>query len=249
MDSRLPVFRNMDGFEPFLAERARAAKMEVGSVALDHLRLAGWRFDLGPFGAVFKRIDSSFFDVVGVSVTTSGPEVSGWEQPMLEERGPGFVALFTHDVVTTYYALVRMIAEPGNMGYNIGSVDAPMNSHVLVAPSFQASHGNLTSNPGKVPLASFVVQMTPEVAPGSFSLKLKTVTAPKEGGRYLHSFNHQGLLVVKSQEREALESAVLALPEDQGRDDYAWVSRSLLREIRDRGWANAHLWSAMALLV
>ncbi|PRW64247.1 NDP-hexose 2,3-dehydratase family protein [Actinopolyspora mortivallis] len=68
-------------------------------------------WSLGPRGLTHRH--GRYFDVVGVTVTAEGREVSSWSQPLLRPCGTGVNALLVREFDGIVHVLVRITVEPG----------------------------------------------------------------------------------------------------------------------------------------
>lgn len=64
-------------------------------------------------GARICQDNGLFFEVIGVSVTACGREVSRWTQPMVRPLGVGIIAFVVRNIGGVLHALVQLAAEPG----------------------------------------------------------------------------------------------------------------------------------------
>jgi oxidase EvaA len=140
--------------------------------------LAGWR--AGPDRIAHET--GRFFDVVGVRVEASGREVGGWDQPMIEPRGPGLIALLVTRIDGVLHALMNLRVEPG-------LVDV-----AELAPTVQCTPGNYDHLP-----ASARPALLDEVTAAPPERIRADVMLSDEGGRFLHSLHRH--VVVETDER------------------------------------------------
>ncbi len=194
-----------------------------------------------------SRPDRSYFTVEGVRILrAAGLAVKRWVQPIFVQPN-GHVGLIHCAIEDS--VLIRMFAEPGNIGIEVRG----KNTRVLVGPPAQFSPGNLSNHmkalrgekdpngePYKrIPFADIAADACPAWAestswePGS-----------EDGGRFWQKVNLYGYVRVQS--REAVQDQIYATGQAE---NFAWVSREVLREARKAGMVNGHLRSAMSLLV
>lgn len=256
------TFDSFVEFRSFALIRAAALAMEVEKTALAAIATLDVP-EKGPAWVVeeesIRRPDGGFFQVGGVNVTrAAGREVTGWRQPMIMGDGNGYVALVRADDMSDCLGrkhLVRLKAEPGNLGFGVTSDDPSLrgkNTRVLVAPPLQFSQSNLAHHEralrgetddkgGKlkpVPLADLVVGRE-----DSF-----WENASEDGGRFFEKWNRYGLLDLDTESAvKDVEKMIQAL--GAAAEDFAWVRTGILAEIRRSGLANGHLRSGMSLLV
>ena len=171
------------------------------------------------------RPDGRFFIISAVEISVGqGREVTSWYQPMIFGDGQGYILMIEDE--ETGAILLRAKTEPGNLGLKVNGLD----TRVLLSPPFQASQANMDTHGAKVPLIEFAKQIT------------AWEVASEDGGRFYEKCNFYGCASVN---RPEIDAQIASSPTP---DDFIWVSRELLRELRRKGLVNGHLRSAMSLL-
>jgi len=125
--------------------------------------------------AILRPADEAFFKVIGMNIAPTGQrEVRSWDQPMIQEKGPGAVVLIVNK---RGEFLLQAKAEPGN--------DSP--GCVLLAPTLQASLSNLQQAHGgkKPPRSELITEDT------------RWIKLLQDGGRFFHKTNHYAVLRVE----------------------------------------------------
>lgn len=193
------------------------ATMRVSEVPLSEAAPWGLQED----GRRFGRPDGTFFNLVGLEITTGREEreVRCWKQPLLQEAtGPGVVILAcrAYDDQDGYEYLVSAKSEPGNDTLK----------GLILAPSLQASLSNLQQAHGgkRPPRAELYDQV--EQKGGWRSQR-------KDGARFYHKTDQYAVIEVASD---------LDLASHE-----RWFAMGELLEARDEGLLNEHLVLALAL--
>ena len=234
----------MPSFFTFAHKRADALAMASEECSISWLR-PDWKVS----DAGLMRPDGRFYSVRGVRIAgAAGREVASWKQPMLFTVGKGFVALIVHE---PNRILVRMLAEPGNIGIE---VPQGRNTRVLVAPPVQFSQSNLDHHrkalqgeldrggrPIKpVPFADLV--LSPQKV--GWASHIAWEDAVEDGGRHFEKVNKYGHIRVADEGLVNQEVKKTGQPEN-----FAWITRSVLREARAAGFLSGHMRAVMSLLV
>ncbi len=258
-----PVFEDVESFMRYFRARAEVLAMDARRTTLARCEPV-WRV----FGKMFNglidgrtvrtfiakevaRKDGRFFRIAGVEISAPlGREVRSWCQPMIIGDGGGYVALVEQEA--TRHHLVRLKAEPGNIGIQVEG----KNTRVLVAPPIQFSRSNLEHNQralrgetdeGGHPIRP--IPMTSIVTDGRYAT-LEDMDfwerAVEDGGRFYEKVNRYGLIEVTR--REELDGDIQALPEED-RENFCWITLELLLQLRRRGLINGHMRSGMSLIV
>lgn len=171
------------------------------------------------------RPDGRFYRIVNVVTEVgSGREVTSWKSPMMCDEG-GYILLIVDS--ESGDVLVRAKAESGNMGVVL---EDGSQSRVLLSPPFQASLANVAVHGSRVPLVEIVYGFE------------GWEDASEDGGRFFEKQNQYGLMI---NDREVIDRSIARSPNP---NDFIWVSREVLRELRRKGLVNGHLRSAMSLL-
>jgi hypothetical protein len=246
------MVRSFLQYDEFLNEFAypralRIAEMRTRIVPLESLAPT-WRIDGGALG----RPDGLFYRVVGIEVRLADRT---YGQPLIMSREPDFhgcIVLITDGD----RLLVRLKAEPGNTG--IIDTDG-QDTCVLLAPPIQASKSSMvihqravrgeTDEHGqpyrRVPLCDLVtdgrfIEPLSDFQRGGTAWQ----AIAEDGGAFYKKRNLYGLVDVPSLEVGA-EIAALGV----AGEDFAWISREVLRRCFKNGLANGHLRTAMSLLI
>lgn len=231
-----------DQFQGFMHARAPVLAMEVELCDLADLA-PDWQMS----EKELARADRGFFTVSGVRVLrAAGREVTGWAQPMLAYQTAGYVGLIVCKLAGLDVVLVRLMAEPGNVGVRD---DANKNTRVLVCPSIQFSQGNLAQQEkakrGELDKNGVPIKPVPfaDVVVGSH-YDVLWQPAPEDGGRFYEKVNNYGLIRVANTEVIQADLEATGVMEN-----YSWVSLPVLRDLCRLGLVSGHLRSCMSLLV
>jgi hypothetical protein len=255
------IVNSIDDFMTFVLwarKRAQALAMKVEECGLCELE-PQWT----TMTTEISRPDGAFFKVRGVNVThAAGREVSGWKQPMICENGIGYVALITHDFHNPNQdgmALVRIKTEPGNLGITLVCLeDDNANTRALVCPPVQFSKGNLENHRrallgendpnGKPYMCVPFADLALEESLPDWVDTASWCQASEDGGRFFEKLNRYGHISVKNGMLEQIGDVVEATGQPE---DFAWVSRSVLRRVLtcQGRLANGHLRSVASLLI
>lgn len=159
----------------WLEERRQASTMTVEVVNLEDL--SQWRIT----ARALVRILGGFFEVIGVRVQVprhGQREVTSWDQPMIQEQGPGAIILIVDEQGRI---LVHAKAEPGN--------DAP--GCVLLSAPIQCSEANLRTAHGgsKPPFSEFLS-----------GRELHISSQTEDGGRFFKKRNSYGWCIVRTED-------------------------------------------------
>lgn len=237
------VFDNYDAFFAFFVERANALRMEVEKIPLHDLNLFGWKVRVAPnvnsgrvsylITKIFRDVSPFFFTVIGVRVLHAfGRNQEAWAQPMFGDETDGRIGLFVfEDARLGPLALVRCFAEPGNVGYT----DKQGNTRVLIGPSFAFSQANLQLDK-KPPLHQVFDRFD-----------FDWIKVHGEGGRCFEKVNLGAIYLLTHEDFFWLIQHLQSLP-DNVAEDFAWVPVGMLRQIRDEGFAGAHLLHVMGIM-
>ena len=191
-----------------------------------------------------------FFHIEGVRIVRSaGITIKRWMQPMFFQPS-GFVGLvICESEHQEPDVLVRLFAEPGNLGIKVDGV----NTRVLAGPPIQFSPGNLVLHQkalrGEVDEKGNAFKPVPfaDVAlheSVSWAKNAHWEKAVEDGGRFWEKANQYGLITVPY--RDAAEEEI----ENTGkREDFAWVSLPVWRRMRRAEMINGHMRSISSLLV
>lgn len=243
-------FLDFDLFSYWANKRASALAMEAQPCPLGDLA-PEWieEKEMGKLQTIVHHL-GLFFRVEGVRIVHSaGVSIKRWMQPMFFQPS-GYVGLvICESEHQEPDILVRLFAEPGNLGIKIDGV----NTRVLAGPPIQFSLGNLAvhekalrgevdekGNAFKpVPFASVALHR-----PVPWASNTHWEKAVEDGGRFWEKANHYGLITVSY--RNAVEEEI----ENTGkREDFAWVSLPVWRRMRRAEMINGHMRSISSLLV
>lgn len=242
----MPVEQNLnltfDLFQSFMHGRAPALAMEVEMCDLVDLA-PDWQMS----AKEIARPDRGFFTVSGVRVLrAAGREVTGWAQPMLAYQTAGYVGLIVRKMTDFDVVLVRLMAEPGNVGVRSAK---NKNTRVLVCPSIQFSQGNLAQHEkakrGELDKNGNPIKLVPfaDAVVGSH-YNVRWQSAPEDGGRFFEKVNNYGLIHVVNTEEIQADLEMTGMMEN-----YSWISLPVLRDLCRLGLVSGHLRSCMSLLV
>lgn len=100
--------------------------------------LRDWTVD--PVTGEISHASGEFFRIIGVGITNSAREVSGWDQPFIYQKEAGILGIVRTRFDGVWHYLLHAKAEPGNtLLYQI-------------SPTLQATYSNLkTAHGGRVP--------------------------------------------------------------------------------------------------
>ncbi|HLD20643.1 MAG TPA: NDP-hexose 2,3-dehydratase family protein, partial [Patescibacteria group bacterium] len=155
----------------------------------------------------------------------SGREVTFWYSPMIMGEAEGLILLIVNNANGD--VLIRAKSEPGNVGVVL---DDGSPTRLLFSPPFQASQSNMAAHGNRVPL----VELARSVQDWE--------DGPEDGGRFYEKVSKYSLLMADA---EVVASQIAMSPNPE---DFIWVTRRNLRELRRRGMVNGYLRSAMATL-
>ncbi|MFD9941971.1 NDP-hexose 2,3-dehydratase family protein [Nonomuraea sp. NPDC059023] len=160
-------------------------------------RLRQWRRDDGRISHDSGR----FFDIIGVRVASSGREVSGWTQPMIEPVGTGVIAFLVRRIGGVLHALVHARVEPGYTDV------------VELAPTVQC----VPENYDHLPPAARPLFLDEVLDADPGRIRFDTVLS-EEGGRFYHARNRY--LIVETGEDLA-----------PGHPDFRWLAMHQVVEL------------------
>lgn len=233
---------SFDQFQGFMHTRASTLAMDVELCDLADLA-PDWQMS----SKELARPDRGFFTVSGVRVLrAAGREVTGWAQPMFAYQTAGYVGLIVCKMADLDVVLVRLMAEPGNVGVRNA---ANKNTRVLVCPSIQFSQGNLAQHEkakrGELDKNGHPIKPVPfaDAVTGSH-YDVQWQPAPEDGGRFFEKVNNYGLIRVACVQEIQTDLEATGMMEN-----YSWVSVPVLRDLCRLGLVSGHLRSCMSLLV
>lgn len=93
----------------WLDDQKAATHLHVARVPLKDL--TDWHIDRDGYYAHKQR---RFFRIIGLSVETTGREISKWTQPILENPREGIIGLLVQTIAGRRHLLLQAKAEPGN---------------------------------------------------------------------------------------------------------------------------------------
>lgn len=164
--------------------------------------LRGWQTD-----AVTGEIShesGEFFRIIGVGISNSAREVSGWDQPFIYQREAGILGILRTRFNGVWHYLLNAKAEPGNtLLYQI-------------SPTLQATYSNLkTAHGGRVPRFS---EFFLEEGAAPRKVVYRQWLA-EDGGRFYLKSNLNMLVEVE-------EGDLPEIPEE-----YRWFTLSQIKEL------------------
>lgn len=205
------AFHTTDELRTWIDEIRSSSPITLQRKNIQDLR--GWQVD-GETGEIFHD-SGEFFRIIGVGISNSSREVSGWDQPFIYQREAGILGILRARFDGVWHYLLNAKAEPGNtLLYQI-------------SPTLQATYSNLkTAHGGRVPRFS--------------EFFLETGAAPRrviykqwlaeDGGRFYLKSNLNMLVEVEAED----------LPEIP--DEYRWFTLSQVKELlREDNYINPHV--------
>ncbi|MFE5409113.1 NDP-hexose 2,3-dehydratase family protein [Microbacterium sp. NPDC056569] len=175
--------------------------------------LRDWRVD--PESGEIYHVSGEFFRIVGVSITNSAREVSGWDQPFIYQREAGILGIVRTRFDGVWHYLLHAKAEPGNtLLYQI-------------SPTLQATYSNLkTAHGGRVPRFS---EFFLEEGAAPRTVVYRQWLA-EDGGRFYLKSNLNMLVEVRAED----------LPEFP--DEYRWFTLSQIKALlKEDNYINPHV--------
>jgi oxidase EvaA len=126
--TEVALFSRTTDFMSWYDERCRANEYHVTRVPLDELE--GWRAEPDTGNLVHRT--GRFFTVEGLEVSSSGREVSEWQQPIIVQPEYGILGILTKRIDGVPHFLLQAKMEPGNVNL------------VQLSPTVQATRSNYT---------------------------------------------------------------------------------------------------------
>ena len=121
-------FTRMSQFRDWFEERRRANPYRIDPVPLDDLD--GWHTD--PRTGDIVHRSNRFFAVRGLDVRTDHREVTGWQQPIIDQPEVGILGILTRTFDGIPHYLMQAKMEPGNI------------NGLQLSPTVQATSSNYT---------------------------------------------------------------------------------------------------------
>jgi oxidase EvaA len=103
------------------------SRIEIHEKNVNQLR--SWNVD--PTTGEISHSSGEFFKIIGISVTNSQREVTGWDQPMIFQKEMGVLGIIRTSISGTYHYLLNAKFEPGNTLF------------FQISPTLQATYSNL----------------------------------------------------------------------------------------------------------
>ena len=158
-------------------------KNETKIIRLDSVD--NWDYD----GFTVSHKMNKHFSVIGCSVRISNREVSSWDQPLIESKSLGIIALMIKKKQSTLELLIQLKTEVG------------CSNKSELSPTIQTTNSHKKSQDDKL-IYDYYKQNQNLV---SFS-----VLQSEEGGRFYHEQNNYSILIGKEKNYFALEQVISA---------------------------------------
>lgn len=204
-------FHTLDDLRTWIDEIRAASPIRLARKNISDLR--DWQVD-PETGEIF-HISGEFFRIVGVGITNSAREVSGWDQPFIFQKEAGILGILRTRFDGVWHYLLHAKAEPGNtLLYQI-------------SPTLQATYSNLkTAHGGRVPRFSEFF-MEEGAAPREVIYRQWLA---EDGGRFYLKSNLNMLVEVDADD----------LPEFP--DEYRWFTLSQIKALlKEDNYINPHV--------
>lgn len=204
-------FYSTDDLRRWIDEIRAASAIELTRKNIPDLR--GWHVD--ETTGEISHESGEFFRVIGVGITNSSREVSGWDQPLIWQKEAGILGIIRTQFDGVWHYLLNAKAEPGNTLL------------FQISPTLQATYSNLrTAHGGRVPRFSEFF-MEEGSAPRRVIYKQWLA---EDGGRFYLKSNLNMLVEVDAQD----------LPEFP--DEYRWFTLSQIKELLlEDNYINPHV--------
>ncbi len=228
--SYIPVL-DQEEFMAFALKRASELSMGVHKASLSVCD--GWKVTQD---VIFHPNRRRFY-CCGIHIhKIRNREVSGRAQPMICEETVGHAAV----VVCRNLVLVRLKAEPGNIGIQVEG----NNTRVLVAPPIQFSRSNLEHNQralrGETDEGGQAIKPVPLAGLLSHG-RYRPIwhPVPQDGNRFYEKVDFVAAVSISSLEEINQDFEGLSL---EDRRDFAWIDREMLFDLMRKGYASPYLW-------
>lgn len=205
------VFNSTEELRRWIDDIRRSSGITLKRKPIRSLR--GWTVD-SVSGEIFHE-SGEFFRVIGVEISNSTREVSGWDQPLIWQREAGILGILRTQFRGVWHYLLHAKAEPGNTDL------------FQISPTLQATYSNLkTAHGGRVPLFS---EFFAEDGAAPRRIVYKHWLA-EDGGRFYLKSNLNMLVEVDEGD----------LPEFP--DEYRWFTLSQVKELlHEDNYVNPHV--------
>ncbi|NLP83914.1 response regulator receiver protein [Microbacterium sp. CFH 90308] len=205
------AFYNTDELREWIDAIRAASPIQLDRKNISDLR--NWHVD--PITGEIFHASGEFFRVIGVGITNSAREVSGWDQPFIYQKEAGILGIIRTRFDGVWHYLLNAKAEPGNtLLYQI-------------SPTLQATYSNLkTAHGGRVPrFSEFFVEEG--AAPRKVVYRQWLA---EDGGRFFLKSNLNMLVEVAAEDLPVLP------------DEYRWFTLSQIKQLlREDNYINPHV--------
>ncbi|WP_458041060.1 MULTISPECIES: NDP-hexose 2,3-dehydratase family protein [Bacteria] len=204
-------FHSLDELRQWIDTIREASPIHLERKRIPELR--DWHVD--PDTGEISHVSGEFFRVIGVGISNSAREVSGWDQPFIFQKEAGILGILRARFDGVWHYLLHAKAEPGNtLLYQI-------------SPTLQATYSNLkTAHGGRVPRFS---EFFLEEGAAPRTVVYRQWLA-EDGGRFY----------LKSNLNMLVEVAAEDVPDFP--DEYRWFTLSQIKRLlQEDNYINPHV--------